>query len=63
MNEFERIVVFVGAGLVLGFAATSLYLWVRAEIDERRWRRKLQEETAAAIVREHRYGTSKKGKL
>lgn len=63
VNEFETFAVIVGASLVLGFAAASLFFWIRAELDERRWRRKLREDMAKALVREHRYGHSKRGQL
>ncbi len=45
------------------FAFTAIYMWVRAELDERAWRRRVEDERTAALIREHRYGSAKKGKL
>lgn len=37
----EGVLLWLLIGVVAGFAITSLALWIRAEIDERRWRRTL----------------------
>lgn len=43
---------------VAGMAVASITAWLVAERDERRWRRKLREQQAAMLVRQHRYGTT-----
>lgn len=43
--------------------ASLLRYWYVAERDERRWRRRLEEQRQAALVREYRYGSSKRGDL
>lgn len=49
--------------LLAGYVVLAFALWLRAEKDERRWRRALKEEQDRVLIREARYGSSKKGKL
>lgn len=41
MGDFTMFVLLTG--IVVGSMSVALYLWVRAELDERRWRRRLNE--------------------
>lgn len=36
--------------------AVAVYGWVTAQLDERRWRRRMEEVRKANLIREHRYG-------
>lgn len=53
----------VFAGFLIGVVGMTVFLWIRAELDERRWRRKLDEARTAALIRERRYGSAKQGRL
>ena len=50
-------------GIIGVFVGMAIYAWVRAEIDERRWRRLHEERLTAAMIREKRYGAGKGVKL
>lgn len=47
MNVWLTLIVAVLAG----FFGTGFYLWIRAEIDERRWRRIIEREEERLIER------------
>lgn len=48
------------AGLLFIIAGAAIMQWLRAERDERRWRRKFKEQQDRALIREVRYGASKR---
>ena len=56
VEEPQTILIIIGAFLIAVFAFVAVSQWIRAERDERRWRRKLREEHMAAVIRETRYG-------
>lgn len=59
MSETELLLWIAVVGMA-SLLAISLVNWIVSERDERRWRRQLREQQAEALVRETRYGTSKR---